>query len=64
MYQMYAYSKKYQTSEIWLLYPLNDEMRNHKQIEFSSGTEIKVGVHFVDLANIEESLKGLIGKLD
>lgn len=64
MYQMYAYSKKYQTSEIWLLYPLNDEMRNHKQIEFSSGTETKVGVHFVDVANIEESLKGLIGKLD
>ena len=64
MYQMYAYSKKYRTSEIWLLYPLNDEMRNHKQIEFSSGTETKVGVYFVDVANIEESLKDFNKKLD
>ena len=46
------------------MYPLNDEMRNHKQIEFSSGAETKVGVHFVDVAKIEESLKGLVGKLD
>ena len=29
MYQMYAYSKKYGTPEIWLLYPVNEEMRNH-----------------------------------
>ena len=33
MYQMYAYSKKYGTSEIWLLYPVNDEMRNLKLYE-------------------------------
>lgn len=32
MYQMYAYSKKYETSEIWLLYPVNDEMKNHEDI--------------------------------
>ena len=35
MYQMYAYAKKYHTSEIWLLYPLNNEMRGHDEISFS-----------------------------
>lgn len=30
MYQMYAYSKKYDTSEIWLIYPVNEEMKNSK----------------------------------
>lgn len=28
MYQMYAYSKKYNTKEIWLLYPVNEEMKD------------------------------------
>ena len=36
MYQMYAYSKKYNTPEIWLLYPVNDEMRNHYPIRFET----------------------------
>ena len=30
MYQMYAYSKKYHTSEIWLIYPVNQFRRWHK----------------------------------
>jgi len=36
MYQIYAYSKKYKASEIWLLYPLNSEMYNHSPIQFDS----------------------------
>lgn len=56
MYQMYAYSKKYETSEIWLLYPINDEMRNHTDISFDSGDGTTVNVFFVDVQNIEESL--------
>ena len=64
MYQMYAYSKKYQTSEIWLLYPLNDEISSYNEIKFDSGDETIVRVHFVDVANIEESLKDLNRKLD
>ena len=59
MYQMYAYSKKYKTSEVWLLYPITDEMRNHEPIAFYSGDETWVKVFFVDVANIEESLKKL-----
>ena len=59
MYQMYVYSKKYDTSEIWLLYPLNNEMRNHEQIEFNSGDGTNVRIFFVDVEYIEESLKKL-----
>ena len=64
MYQMYAYSKKYNTPEIWLLYPVNDEMRNHKPIQFESGDGTTVNLHFIDVDKIEESLKELKGKLE
>ena len=56
MYQMYAYSKKYLTQEIWLLYPLNMEMRNCPEISFNSDDGVNVRIFFVDVANIEESL--------
>ena len=57
-------SKKYKTPEIWLLYPLNNEMRNHKEIIFDSGDETVVRVHFVDVVNIEKSLKELNEKIE
>ena len=59
MYQMYAYSKKYETSEVWLLYPINEDMRDHPAIEFYSGDNTYVRLFFVDVANIENSLKEL-----
>lgn len=68
MYQMYAYSMKYKTSEIWLLYPVNDEMRNHEPIGFKSKDEITgeitVNLHFVNVDKIEESLQELKNKLE
>ena len=64
MYQMYAYSKKYETSEIWLLYPMNDEMRDHADISFDSGDGTTVNVFFVDVARIEESQIELNQKLE
>ena len=64
MYQMYAYSKKYKTSEIWLLYPVNDDMRDHTDIRFDSGDGTTVNVFFVDVANIEDSLRLLKMKLE
>lgn len=64
MYQMYAYSKKYETSEIWLLYPLNDEMRDHADIEFESGDGTTVRLHFVDLTRMPETLEELRDKLE
>ena len=64
MYQMYAYSKKYEdASEIWLLYPLNSEMSNSSEISFSSNDGVKVHVFFVDVANIENSMQILVGNL-
>ena len=59
MYQVYAYSKKYGTSEIWLLYPVNSEMRNHTDITFDSEDGVNVRLFFVDVANIENSLQKL-----
>ena len=64
MYQMYAYSKKYETSEIWLLYPVNSEMRGHDQITFYSGDNTYVRLHFVDVADIENSLNELKDKIE
>ena len=59
MYQMYAYSKKYDTSEIWMLYPVNPEMRDHQDISFDSDDGVNVRLFFVDVANIETSLRDL-----
>ena len=64
MYQMYAYSKKYHTSEIWLLYPVNDEMRGHEPIQFDSGDGTSVSVWFVDVERIEENIQELKEKLE
>lgn len=64
MYQMYAYSKKYETPEIWLLYPVSDEMRDHKEIKFESGDGTVVRIHFVDVMNIEDNLNELKRKIE
>lgn len=63
MYQMYAYAKKYETSEIWLLYPANPEMRDHVDIAFRSDDGVDVRVFFVDVANIEDSLQDLRSRI-
>lgn len=59
MYQMYAYSKKYCTSEIWLLYPVNQEMSGHSDISFQSNDGVRVRLFFVDVADIEASMTTL-----
>ena len=64
MYQMYAYSKKYNSSEIWLLYPLNDKMIEKSKIKFSSDDGTIVNIYFVDVANIENSLFDLKNRLE
>lgn len=59
MYQMYAYSKKYDAVEVWLLYPENKEMHNHFPIVYDSDDDIqrtRVGIFCVDLDNIEYSM--------
>ncbi len=64
MYQMYAYSKKYQTSEIWLLYPANDVLDEQTRIAFDSGDGVNVSLFFVDVARIEESMETLHLRLE
>lgn len=63
MYQMYAYSKKYGTSEIWLLYPVSTDMINQDTIIFDSGDGVIVSLYFVDVTHIEESMENLYQKL-
>ena len=67
MYQMYAYSKKYEnkfeTPEVWLLYPITNEMRNHPEISFYSDDGVNVRLYFVDVADIENSLHELRDQL-
>ena len=61
MYQMYAYSKKYHTPNIWLIYPLNDDVRDMNQLSFDAirneDMSVSVKVFFVDLGNYRDSLK-------
>lgn len=56
MYQMYAYSKKYGTGEIWLLYPKVEALKGKKDIFFNSGDGTTVHVFMIDVENIEDSL--------
>lgn len=63
MYQMYAYSKKYKTPDIWLLYPINDKMRERSDIIFESGDGTNVRIFFIDIENIDSSLEELKSKL-
>ncbi len=64
MYQMYAYSKKYNTPEVWLLYPVNDEMRGHTPIRFESGDGTCLRLFLVDLARMEENMEELRRELE
>ena len=63
MYQMYAYSKKYHTPNIWLIYPMNDDVRELGQLSFDAvrneEMNVSVKVFFVDLAEYKESLRAL-----
>ena len=64
--EMYAYSKKFAASDIWLLYPMPDEFRagNDLDIKFDSGDGTVVHVYFVDVAKIENSLSRLRERLE
>jgi 5-methylcytosine-specific restriction enzyme subunit McrC len=69
MYQMYAYSKFYDATDIWLLYPMNDAMRGHEDIIYMSndktGIDTRVNIAFIDLSNqnIEEEILDLFHRV-
>lgn len=60
MYQMYAYAKKYRANEVWLLYPLEDELKETEPVSYQSDDGVRVSVYFVDVAHIQESLEELL----
>ena len=69
MYQMYAYSKKYRSSDIWVLYPETMDMNNSKEIKFTSnlpdGENTTIHLFFVNMGfnKMEESMNELFGKV-
>ena len=69
MYQMFAYAQKYETPEIWLVYPLSREMRFFGEISFESvgaagNTSCAVSVFPVDLTRITASLEELLARIE
>lgn len=68
MYQMYAYSKKYHTSDIWLIYPLNEDITNLGDIRFiaeqDEETRVIVRIFFIDLAHYKSSILDLYRKIE
>ena len=62
MYQMYAYSKKYEAEGIVLVYP-NSNLINRTNISFASDDNVKVSVSFIDLRNVEGSISKLVDEI-
>jgi 5-methylcytosine-specific restriction enzyme subunit McrC len=62
MYQMYAYSKKYDADSIVLLYPYSDAV-SKTDIRYVSDDNVKVDVSFIDLQNVDRSIAQLAAKL-
>ena len=59
MYQMFAYSHRYEAPEIWLLYPLNNRVRSLAPIEYKNEDPVRVRVFFVDLEHMDQSMAEL-----
>lgn len=62
MYQMYAYSKKYDADRVVLLYPHSNAL-SQTDIKYSSDDNVKVDVSFIDLRNADISIADLIAKI-
>ena len=67
MYQMYAYSKKYHISEIWLLYPYHEGVSDVGDIKFVADQQenknVNVNVYIINLAECKASIADLYNKL-
>ena len=65
MYQMFAYAERFETPDIWLLYPAKLALKGDVGISYASSaqngkTAARVRVFFVDVVNIGESLRTLV----
>lgn len=62
MYQMYAYSKKYGSDCIVLLYPNSDNV-SKSEFRYASDDNVNVDVSFIDLKDSDSSIANLIAKV-
>lgn len=62
MYQMYAYSKKYNADGIILLYPHSDSV-SRREFRYASDDNVNVDVVFIDLRNADKCIVNLIAKV-
>lgn len=62
MYQMYAYSKKYDADVIVLVYPHSDALST-TDIRYASDDNVNVEVSFIDLRNADDSISKLLSKV-
>ena len=63
MYQMYAYQNKYRSESVTLLYPLTEKVEAGQRIEFRASDGARIKVRFVDLFDLNNSLKVLIDEI-
>lgn len=59
MYQMYAYSKKYEADSIILVYPYTEDV-SKTDIRYTSHDNVQVNVFFIDLRNTDDSISKLL----
>jgi 5-methylcytosine-specific restriction enzyme subunit McrC len=59
MYQMYAYSKKYNADKIMLLYPLSDAI-DDLDINYVADDNVTVEVAFIDLMNTDHDINEVL----
>lgn len=62
MYQMYAYSKKYDADGIVLLYPHSDNV-SRSEFRYESDDNVNVDISFIDLRSADNSIANLIAKV-
>ena len=63
MYQMYAYGKKYQANEIYLIYP-RSYIHDMEMSKYSSDDGVIVNISFVDLKEVNKSLLDIIKRAE
>lgn len=64
IYQMFAYGKKYKADDLFLIYPLNgNKTMLEKEIVFNYDETLRLNIFFVDLENMEQSMRCLLNRM-
>jgi 5-methylcytosine-specific restriction enzyme subunit McrC len=59
MYQMYAYQKKYNATNVTLLYPQTDWISGDTNFSYHSDDNVTVRAEFIDLFDVKNYLREL-----